>query len=662
VICTAGTHYRLDGKCEKCPDNIELVFAMFFVGIFLAMIATYYLDRKKINLAFLIIPVDYFQVLALLSRADIRWPQFLLDILRALQFFNFNIDVATPECLLAGVFTYEMKFYGTLLAAPIFIFFLICAYAGHQCIARVIMHRKPDKLFASKLVGVFMLLIYCVYLSCTTRALEVFNCSPSEPDDGWEYVGFTDLSCDGGGLCRCWDPEHLPFKLMVPSLLALFIYTLGFPLFLFWLFRFGNRKGLLKEDQILRASGLGETPETNPRAYHMRIRYHKMYYYFKPGKTYWMLIILGRKVGIAFCSLVFRTNPGFMLASVVLILFVSFSLQTRHSPYMSPSQRQLVLAEHSIKAEAGDHMHLRIKNNIEHVHKQVALKKIATSAARSKMRFSDLGIKIEQKKTEETQAIQFFFDYNTVERFLLFCAVLVCLAGIMFESDRFQETDALTGNLRYSWQRDMVTVFVAVIVIVSFDYILTVCLNEIFGWQPPCFYKCRKSKEDAILSAAKTIQQQKDDHIEMSMVNPSMVSDMGPQERALFEQQMADQQKKTQMIENEKNALLLERRKLKGLVSAQKRNKDKGSRKGRGKKKKKKDFASMALNGTENEIDISVAEKRNDLNPAIEAVKKAGSLHKKSESFRRHVSSDGHVYYSNNDTNETVWTLPADAI
>ena len=81
---------------------------------------------------------------------------------------------------------------------------------------------------------------------------------------------------------------------------------------------------------------------------------------------------------------------------------------------------------------------------------------------------------------------------------------------------------------------------------------------------------------------------------------------MGPQERALFEQQMADQQKKTQTIENEKNALLLERRKLKGLVAAQK---SKGSRKGRGKKNKKKDFASMALNGTENEIDILLQKK-----------------------------------------------------
>jgi hypothetical protein len=525
VLCTAGTHYRLDGKCEKCPDNIELVFAMFFVGIILLLFATYILDQKKINLAFLIIPVDYFQVLALLSRADIRWPQFLLEILRALQFFNFNVDIATPECLLAGVFTYEMKYYGTLLAAPIFIFFLIVSYAWHQCFSRVCMHRKPDKLFASKLVGVFMLLIYCVYLSCTTRALEVFNCSPTDPDDGWEYVGFTDESCDGGGLCRCWDPEHLPFRLIFPSLVALFVYTLGFPLFLFWLFRFGNRKALLKEDQILRASGLGETPETNPRAYHVRVRYHKMYYYFKPGKTYWMLVILARKVGIAFCSLVFRTNPGFMLASVVLILFVSFSMQTRHSPYMSPSQRQLVLAEHSIKAEAGDHMHLRIKNNIEHVHKQVDRKKTAKSAARSKLRFSDLGLNMGKKKNEEDKAVQFFFDYNTVERFLLFCAVLVCLAGIMFESDRFQETDALTGKLRYSWQRDMVTVFVCVIVVISFDYILTVILNETLGWTPPCCYKCRKNKEGAILSAAKTIQQQKDDHIEMSMVNPSMVSE-----------------------------------------------------------------------------------------------------------------------------------------
>ena len=248
-----------------------------------------------------------------------------------------------------------------------------------------------------------------------------------------------------------------------------------------------------------------------------------MYYYYKPGKSYWMLIILTRKVSIAFCSLIFRTNPGFMLASVVLVLFISFSLQTRHSPYMSSSQRQLVLAEHSIKAEAGDHTHLRIRNNIEYVKNQVKRKNDAKSNKKQKMRFTVTGISL-GKKLEEAKIVRFFFDYNTVELFLLFCAVLVCLAGIMFESDRFKET--VNGDtLRYSWQRDMVTFFVMFIVLISLIYIFVVVLNELTGWTPPCLSMCSKNKEDAVLSAAKTIQNQKDDHIEMSIVNPSMVSE-----------------------------------------------------------------------------------------------------------------------------------------
>jgi hypothetical protein len=625
---------------------------MFFVGIILAIIATYILDQKDFNLAFLIIPVDYFQVLALLSRADIRWPPYLLAVLRSLQFFNLNVDIATPECLLAGVFTYEMKYYGSFWLPEAFGFFLIVAYGWHQCYARVLMHRRPDKLFASKLVGVYMLFIYCVYLSCTTRALEVFNCSPTDPDDGWEYVGFTDLSCDGGGLCRCWDPEHLPMQLIFPSVVQLVALTVGFPVFLFWLLRCGNRKALLKEDQILRASGLGDSMETNPRAFHMRVRYHKMYYYYKPGKSYWMLIILTRKVGIAFCSLVFRTNPGFMLASVVLILFVSFSLQTRHSPYMSASQRQLVLAEHSIKAESGDHMHLRIRNNIEHVKNQVKRKKSANTQKKARMKFTSTGVDMGKKKVED-KVVQFFFDYNTVEQFLLFCAVLVCLAGVMFESDRFKEDD--NGDLRYSWQRDMVTFFVAFIVMTSLLYILIVVLNELTGWTPPCIHACHKNKEDAMLSAANTIQQQKDDHIEMSIVNPAMISEMGPQERALFEQQMADQQKRTKLAEDEKNALLLERRKLKGMVAAQKRGNAKSGGKNRGAraKKAKKDFASVALE------DDGKSFEHDDLAVVTAAQK---SSHNRQESFSRHVSGDGHVYYSNTETQETVWELPEGAI
>ena len=46
IFCTAGTHYRLNGKCEECPDNPELIFALFFVGIFLAISFAYVMDQR----------------------------------------------------------------------------------------------------------------------------------------------------------------------------------------------------------------------------------------------------------------------------------------------------------------------------------------------------------------------------------------------------------------------------------------------------------------------------------------------------------------------------------------------------------------------------------------------------------------------------------------
>jgi hypothetical protein len=118
---------------------------------------------------------------------------------------------------------------------------------------------------------------------------------------------------------------------------------------------------------------------------------------------------------------------------------------------------------------------------------------------------------------------------------------------------------------------------------------------------------------------------------------------------------MADQEKRTKIAEDEKNALLLERRKLKGMVAAQKRGNAKSGGKNRGGrgKKAKKDFASVALEDDGNSIEQA------DLN-AVAAAQK--SSHGRQQSFNRHVSGDGHIYFSNADTKETVWELPEGAI
>merc|ERR1711907_144364 len=120
---------------------------------------------------------------------------------------------------------------------------------------------------------------------------------------------------------------------------------------------------------------------------------------------------------------------------------------------------------------------------------------------------------------------------------------------------------------------------------------------------------------------------------------------------------MAEHEKRTKAAEDEKNALLLERRRLKGMVAAQKRSQGRkgGKRSGRS-KKAKKDFASVALeddgnNIAQNELDLEV----------VAAAKKPETKMKKHMSFKRHISSDGHTYFSNLATNESVWELPEGA-
>ena len=723
VQCTAPTHYRRDGKCQECPKNMALVIAGFFFGIVFLIIGMYYLDRQDFNLAFVSIPVDYFQVLALFSRSDIRWPPALLEILYALRFFNFNIDVATPECLLPGVFTYEHKFFGTLLLLPISIVFLLVSWAGHCCYRKIILHRSIDKLYSSKLVGTFLLCVYFMFLSCTTRALEIMNCSPTDPDDGWTYTTFTDTKCDGGGLCRCGDPEHLPLQLLPYAVAAILIYTIGFPVLLFWILRCGGRKNLIKEDQILRAAGVGDSLNTNGRAFYIRVKFHKMYYYFKPGKTYWLLYILTRKAGIATCGLIFQTNPGFMLAGVLLILFICYMVQVKHQPYMSTSQRRLVLAEHKIKIARGDALHKGIGLSIEKalngqgnsreyqkarrvkveylrrdsgggsqmnigsrgMTKKKSLKNL-TGKEKSKYE-SQIRKEKAAKKSKKEDARDFFFDYNTVEQVLLACAILVCLAGVMFESDRFQSEDA-SGNLRYGWMRDAVTVAIVTVVIGSLLYLVLVFMSEVIGYTPSCLQKIFADKKNhALLSAAEAIEDQQDNEVEMTIVNPA-----ASVAQVNSAKELKNLQDKNLELSQMNDTLAAERSKLSKQNNQTKKSERKKLKKGRTRaKKKRNEFGAKQTSfGDDSEIFPAEKEAYNDdlpfeqkhLNPIkqrpslqMDRIRRLSNAHnaikknsiktnsipekKKSKVWKGvQDTTSGKTYYHNVRNNSVTWTKP----
>ena len=142
---------------------------------------------------------------------------------------------------------------------------------------------------------------------------------------------------------------------MGPALLCFAAYSIGFPAFNFYTVK--KYKLLIKEDQLLRAADIGDDPVTNPRAFFVRKRYHKLYYHFKPGKVYWIVYIILRKFGIAGAGLMFRGNPGFQLSVILLVLFISFVLQVQNRPYMSSAEKDVVIHQHKVKAERGDPYH-----------------------------------------------------------------------------------------------------------------------------------------------------------------------------------------------------------------------------------------------------------------------------------------------------------------
>ena len=91
-------YFRLNDECQECPENPELIIAALLSALILFIIAAWWLEDKKINVAFLSIGVDYFQVLAIFARIPIKWPYWVKTILQILSIFNFNIGKQIDAC------------------------------------------------------------------------------------------------------------------------------------------------------------------------------------------------------------------------------------------------------------------------------------------------------------------------------------------------------------------------------------------------------------------------------------------------------------------------------------------------------------------------------------------------------------------------------------
>ena len=313
----------------------------------------------------------------------------------------------------------------------------------------------------STMIGSLLVMFYYLYLYLTRTTLDVFNCGPTDPPDGKEYMEAV--------FEECYVPGLTQMTLLPYACVTLVVYTLGFPALVYYVLR--KNKDNIKTDQILRV--LGEGDKRSSPTYQFRKRYHKMYYHFRPGKWYWILVIIGRKALLAVTALMFRSTAAFQLAMALLVMFVAYALQVRHTPYMNLHDKKAIMKAFRDKVEGANARPLYAK--IE------ATIRTLMEDERRKHRKARSWL---QNRPTRQEVQQFFWDYNTVEAVLLFCAVLVNLAGIMFESGRFESS-------YYEGQRDLITYIVMIVVVFSIVYFCVVFCAEAFG---VCTPGCKKKK------------------------------------------------------------------------------------------------------------------------------------------------------------------------
>ena len=200
-----------------------------------------------------------------------------------------DIDVTAPECIIPE-FTYEVKWIVSILLPVIAAVLLVLLYVFSKLLNLVVIERHKTKFTSNALISTLLLIIYYVYLMITKRALEVLNCHPAVPDDGHMYTDFTALECEAS-VCRCGENDSvlgaalgLQQRLKPWAIAVLIVCTLGFPVSLLLIIKLNLRN--IQIDQLLRAYDIDPTLTGSLRTVQeTRERFHKVYYYFKPGKV-----------------------------------------------------------------------------------------------------------------------------------------------------------------------------------------------------------------------------------------------------------------------------------------------------------------------------------------------------------------------------------------
>ena len=502
--CAKG-YFRVGGRCELCPTDIMLLVALFICGIIGLCIGGYMLHVFKVNLAMASIGFDYMQVMSMFLKSDIRWPSAIRKLFRFMSAFNFDLDIASPECLVQEYYRFDIKWY-SIMGMPLGMAFIFLIVHSMLWLKKKCIDQRTGKLnkHTHAMISMNLVMMYFLYLYVTKSALDVFNCVELDPPDAVhpEYTYMTAV-----GNVRCYQEGSLQMVLLPWAVLGILCYTLGYPIglmILFW-----RNRVRIQRDQYLRACGKGDKREKNDlfNVYNIRKRYSALYYQFKPRCYYWAVVIIARKFSIASINLMLRQDVDYMLAASLLVMFVAFSVQLLNRPFMGPAEYQKVILNWNDRTSSVSALPLTI-NPLT-----VTTRGIKNDGGGGDTIISDGFSTLQKERSEQdkiglrkrrperstmtllrsggrkggTKCLQWLVNYNTVESVLLFCSVLIMLAGIMFSSSRFDNNKNLSELESITW-------ITMIIIVISLMYYSIVFFLEIVAQTCPHRFCCDLSE------------------------------------------------------------------------------------------------------------------------------------------------------------------------
>jgi len=308
--CEDGWSRTSKNTCGPCPDQV--INSLRLAGIALGVVAIVVImvrstlksaaKPKELHSVYIKILTNYLQLVLLVSSFNLNWPSLVKSLLSSQE----TVGSATEQlfsfdCYLDGNFTGTDVFYQKLVIVgflPVFIVFMSILVWGPVALCR-----RSSHVMRNQLVSTIIVLLFLAHPSIVQTMFKAFSCMEVDSGETWLLE---DLAL------RCWNTDHSFFSATV-GLPGLLLWGLGIPtLALALLIR--NRANL--------------------RSVEVKTKYGFLYIGYKYSNFYWELVILYRKIAIAFTSVFLSSiSVEIQALTVMIVILVAFNLQLRYMPY-----------------------------------------------------------------------------------------------------------------------------------------------------------------------------------------------------------------------------------------------------------------------------------------------------------------------------------------